>query len=381
MTGRWLWGPGTSSPSPSAPRSSLPESTSSWGTDPHLWVTILAGGVGSRFWPVSTPARPKQLLPLASDRPLMQDTVGRALRLTSPERIRVLTGEHLLAPFRQVVEGLPPGAYLVEPEARGTAPVLAWAAWTLHREDPEAVLVSLHADHLVEPEEAFLALLREGTELARREGALVTVGATPDRPETGYGYIQPGDSIPGPPTGSAWVAAFHEKPDAVTAADYLARGFLWNTGIFLWRADVFLDEIRNHAPEVARALPHLEGGDVAGFFRECENISVDVAVLERSRRVAVIPCTFRWDDVGSWASLPRTRPADALGNVAVGECHALDSHRNVVFAEGAPVVLFGVDDLIVVRTRGVTFVARAELASELKRLVGTLPPDLQNPPV
>jgi mannose-1-phosphate guanylyltransferase len=309
------------------------------------------------------------------------ETVDRALRLSPADRVRILAGEHLVHPFQEALPHLPPSAYLVEPEPRGTAPVLAWAAWTILQSDPEAVLVSLHADHLVEPEEDFLRLLSQGAELARRERVLVTVGATPDRPETGYGYIQPGSGIAGPPDGAAEVAAFHEKPDVKTAARYLEDGFLWNTGIFLWRADTFLDEIRAHAPEVAGALPMLEHGDAPGFFRACEPVSVDVAVLERSRRVAVIPCTFRWDDVGSWTSLGRTRPPDGEGNVAVGRSHPVESRGNTVFAEGGPVVLFGVDDLIVVRTRGVTFVTRRDLAPDLKRLVAALPPDLRDPPV
>lgn len=301
--------------------------------------------------------------------------------LTANDRIRILAGAHLVEPFRGALPDLPDSAYMVEPAARGTAPVLAWAAWKLHREDPDAVLVSLHADHLVEPEEAFTELLSQGAALARREGVLVTVGATPDRPETGYGYIQPGETLSGPPSGAARVAAFHEKPDAATAKRYLDAGYLWNTGIFIWTAAAFLEELRTHAPEVATALRYLEDGDDQAFFRETAAVSVDVAVLERSDRVAVIPCTFRWDDVGSWASLPRTRPTDAAGNVAVGEVHALDASGNVAFAEGAPVVLFGVDDLIVVRTRGVTFVTRRDLAPDLKRLVATLPEPLQNPPV
>ncbi|MDT8341739.1 MAG: sugar phosphate nucleotidyltransferase [Longimicrobiales bacterium] len=356
-------------------------SASSSTFDGHLWVTILAGGVGSRFWPVSTPARPKQLLPLASERPLLEDTVGRALRLAPAERIRVLAGRPLVDPFRHAVPHLPESSYLVEPQARGTAPVLTWAAWRIAREDPDAILVSLHADHLVEPEEAFTRLVREAAGLADRTRALVTVGAVPDRAETGYGYIQPGAPLEGPPEGAARVAAFHEKPDAGRAAEYLARGYLWNTGIFVWRADVFLDEVRRHAPEVAEALPLLEAGNEAAYFDACRPSPVDVAVLERSGRVAVVPCTFRWDDVGSWASLPRTRPTDDAGNVAVGSLHALESARNVVFAEDAPVVLFGVQDLIVVRTRGVTFVAARERASELKRLVATLPPELRDPKV
>jgi mannose-1-phosphate guanylyltransferase len=352
---------------------------SSSTTEPSVWVTILAGGVGSRFWPVSTPTRPKQLLPLAGDRPLIAETLDRARRLVSDDRIRILAGADLTERFRAALPDLPGTAYLVEPAARGTAPVLAWAAWTLLREDPDACMVSLHADHEVDPEEAFAARILEAVELAQREGLLVTIGVEPDRPETGYGYIQPGAALPGPVRGAARVAAFHEKPDAETAARYLDEGFLWNTGIFVWRADVLLEEIRTHAPEVARALPRLETGDVPGFFEACVPVTVDVAVLERSERVAVLTATFRWDDVGSWASLPRTRPGDEAGNVAVGRLTAVDSRDNVVFAEGGAVVLFGVADLIVVRTDDVTFVTHRDRAPELKSLVAALPPNLQDP--
>ena len=352
---------------------------SSSTTDPSVWVTILAGGVGSRFWPVSTPTRPKQLLPLAGDRPLIEETVDRARRLVSGDRIRVLAGAELSERFAAVLPDLPTSAYLVEPAARGTAPVLAWAAWTILREDPDACMVSLHADHEVVPEEAFAARIREAAELAQRERLLVTLGVEPDRPETGYGYIQPGAPIPGPAEGAARVAAFHEKPDAETAARYVDEGFLWNTGIFVWRADVLLEEIRAHAPEVADALPRLDEGDVPGFFDACVPVTVDVAVLERSERVGVLTATFRWDDVGSWASLPRTRPGDEAGNVAVGRLTAVDSRNNVVFAEEGAVVLFGVDDLVVVRTDDVTFVTHRKRAPELKTLVAALPTDLRDP--
>jgi mannose-1-phosphate guanylyltransferase len=328
---------------------------------------------------MSTPSRPKQLLPLAGPDPLIADAVRRAELMAPRRRIRILAGAHLVEPFRGVLPALPDDAYMVEPEARGTAPVLAWAAWTIVQQDPDAVLVSLHADHRVEPASAFADLLQAGAELAARDEMLVTVGATPDRPETGYGYIQPGAPLEGPPAGAARVAAFHEKPDADTAARYLHTGYLWNTGIFIWRAETFLQEVEAHAPEVSRALPRLEAGDVTGFFRDCEPVSVDVAVLERSSRVAVIPCSFAWDDVGSWDALPRVRRPDSAGNLSLGPSFALESRGNVTFTDGPPVVLFGVDDLVVVRTGGATLVTRRELASDLKRLVDALPPDLIDP--
>lgn len=349
----------------------------SWPAD-HLWVMILAGGIGSRFWPASTPRRPKQLLPLASDRPLIDDTVRRAKGLVPAERIRVLAGEHLVEPFRAVLD-LPGDSYLVEPEARGTAPVLTWAAHTALRADPEAVLVSLHADHRIDPEHAFLARLRDAASLAHRSRTLVTIGAVPDRPETGYGYVQPGDVIADAPPGARRVAAFHEKPDRSTAERYLAEGYLWNTGIFIWRADVFLEQVREHVPDITRALPHLDRGDTEAFFRACPNVSVDVAVLEKSDRVVTLSSTFQWDDVGSWEALPRTRGQDDHDNTVVGDVTVLAGRGNVVYAEGGAVVLYGVDDLVVVRAPAATFVTRRDGVRDLKALLDALPVRLTDP--
>lgn len=342
------------------------------------WVTILAGGVGSRFWPASTRARPKPLLPLASDRPLLEETLERARRIAPPERIRILAGEHLVAPFTAAVPRLDAGAFWIEPRARGTGPVLAWAAWKALREDPDAVLVSLHADHRIDPVEPFVAVLDQAARVAATEGVLVTVGAVPDRPETGYGYLQPGEVIARGPVGPVRrVSAFHEKPDPETAASYLRRGFLWNTGIFVWRADVLLDEVRAVAPEIAPALPLLEAGDDEGFFREVTPISIDVAVLERSSRVACIASTFAWDDVGTWASLGRTSAGDASGNVVVGAGIVVEGEGNLVWSDEAPVVLWGVSDLVAVQANGVTVVFPRDRAPELKHLLGELPEGLQ----
>lgn len=335
--------------------------------------------MGSRFWPVSTPSRPKQLLPLASDQPLIVDTVRRARDLGSAERVRILAGEHLLQPFRRVLGDLPDDAYMVEPRARGTAPVLTWAAWTLHQRDPDAVLVSLHSDHVVEPEEAFSELIRVAARVAATEELLLTIAVEPDRPETGYGYIRPGSPVPAPGDVEAFrVDAFVEKPDPKTAAEYVERGYLWNSGIFVWKAAVFLDEVRRRAPEIGELLPLLEAGDEEAFFAEAPTISVDEAVLERSDAVGTVKATFRWDDVGSWSALARTRRSDDDGNVAVGSLHAVDSRNVIAYSDdGTPLVLFGVEDLVVVRTGSVTLVADRSRAPDLKALLGELPDALR----
>lgn len=340
---------------------------------------ILAGGIGSRFWPASTPRRPKQLLPLVGPRPLIRDTVDRALSLVPGERVRILAGAHLVAPFREALGQVDDPQLWVEPQARGTGPVLAWAAHRLVREDPDAVMVSLHSDHFIAPPEAFRARILEAARLARDSDLLFTIAVRPGRPETGYGYLRPGPSLEA--SVPAWrVDAFVEKPDPTTAARYLAEGYLWNSGIFVWSAARFLEEVRAHAPEIADHLHLLETGDVEGFFREVTPISVDEAVLERSGRVGAVEAGFRWDDVGDWNALARTGSADDSGNVVEGSGWVVDARGNVVWAEDGPVVVFGADDLVVARSGGITMVAPREKAAALKELVRRLPESLRSPP-
>ena len=334
---------------------------------------ILAGGIGSRFWPVSTPERPKQLLPLASADPLIADTVARATSLAPAERIRILAGAHLVAPFKTALPDFPTDSYLVEPAVRGTCPVLTWAAWDVSRRDPDAVMVSLHSDHLIRPLDGFVETVAATAHLARTEGFLCTIGVEPDRVETGYGHIQPGASLPLPGEGHAFrVAAFHEKPDAETARRYVDQGYLWNTGIFVWKASVFLDEVRRHAPEVADCLPLLESDGPEAFFQAVPVCVVDRAVMERSDRVACVRAAFTWDDVGSWEALHRTGTRDAAGNVVLGSARSVDASGNVVYSEDGEVVLFGVDDLVVVRTAQRTMVLPRSRAADLKTLLTAL---------
>ena len=351
--------------------------------DPRLRVVILAGGAGSRFWPASTPARPKQLLPLVSSRPLVADTVARVLAMVAPDQLRIVAGRHLKPSLTGALPELSPASFLWEPMARSTAPALAWATWHAWQNDPGAVIVSLHSDHVIRPAAAFRSLLEQCIAIAAREDILLTVGAPPDRPETGYGYLQPGNRVEGSEDDRAAdasprrVVRFHEKPDASTAADYIRQGFLWNTGIFVWRAAVFLAELREHAPDIAALIPRLEAGDVEGFFRRAPRISVDEAVLEHSRQCAMLPASFQWDDVGSWEALARTRKPDGRGNSAFGDIFLVESDGNIVYSDGRPVVLFGVTDLVVVEAGGVTLVTTRRHARELKRLVDHLPSSLR----
>lgn len=331
-----------------------------------IWVTILAGGSGQRFWPLSTRSRPKQLLPLASARPLIAETLERLHDFVPIQRIRILAGEELVGPIRQVT-GLPESAFLIEPRARGTGPVLTWAAWEVAGRDPDAILVSLHCDHVIDPVSRFREAVRAAVGIATRENLLMTIAIPPGRAETGYGYLRPGAPIDAPRGHRAYrVAAFEEKPRAAVARRYIEEGYRWNSGIFVWPARTLLAEVRAHAPEIAGALTHLDGGNVPAFFDDAGRVSVDEAVLERSGRVGALDATFAWDDLGTWESLARHRPADASGNVTDGEVHCGDAHGNIAVADSGRLVLLGVRDLLVVQTGDATLVMPRSRSAELK---------------
>lgn len=341
-------------------------------SDPAAWVTVLAGGIGSRFWPASTAERPKQLLALGGPDPLIVDTVRRAQALAPDERIRILAAEHLVGPFRRVLGDFPKTSYWVEPRARGTAPVLAWAAWKAARTDPDAVMVSLHADHLIHPVAALKECVETAVRIAARDDLLLSIGVEPDRIEPGYGHIELSDRIETTGETQAFrVAAFHEKPDPETAKRFVAEGYLWNTGIFVWKASVLLDEIRRHAPELAEHLPLIDE-DESAFFDAAPVQVIDRAVMERSDRVGVVRGTFAWDDVGSWEALARTTPADDSGNVLLGDSSVIDGRSNIVFSDSGPVVLLGAEGLIVVRSGDTTMVLPRSRASEMKALLKKL---------
>lgn len=341
------------------------------------WAVILAGGVGSRFWPVSTPARPKQLLPLATNASLFEDALARLAPLIPPERTLVLTNAGLVEPIAALAPGIPRENLIAEPRPAGTAAALAWAAHEIERrEGSDAVMLSVHADWAVGDPDGFRRSLGAAADAAERHHALVTVGVVPVRPDPGFGYIQPGDALD---DGVRRVARFVEKPDRARAEAMMRDGFLWNSGIFVWRVGDFLAEVRAHTPEIA---PHLAafGNDLAGFFSAVTSpIAVDVGVLERSDRVLVLRGDFGWDDVGTWAALRRVRETDRDGNAVAGLVHTLDARGNVVHAGGNGVVLYGVSDLVVVTRDGLTLVTTIDRASDLKTLIQSLPPAFRDP--
>ena len=338
------------------------------------WAVVLAGGVGSRFWPLSTAARPKQLLPLAGDRPLIASSVARVLPVVPATRVLVVTSRALLEATRAALPEVPAANVLAEPFAASTAPALAWATAVAARHDPDAAVLSLHADWTVADEAGFRASAAAALDLAVAHDVVVTVGARPTRPEIGYGYIVPGEPIPG--TAARRIARFVEKPGAERAAALIAEGAAWNTGLFAWTARRFRTEVERGTPELSGGLAALDAGDVEGFFRGVRPVSVDVGLFERTARGATLTADFGWDDVGSWAALARVRPADAAGNVTAGRAFAVDSRDSVLWAEDGALVAYGVDGIVAVRVAGVTLVTTVARAATLKELLNGLPADL-----
>lgn len=339
------------------------------------WIVVLAGGVGSRFWPLSTPSRPKQLLPLIDDRPLLINTMQRLEPLAPPERTLILTNAALADAIGAVLPGLPRDNVIAEPQPSGTAAALAWAALEIERRaGPDAVMMCVHADWAIGDPEGFRAALVRAGEAAVATRSLVTVGVVPSRPDPGFGYIQPGDEVSG---GARRVVRFVEKPSRAKAATFCADGYLWNSGIFVWCVGDFLGEVRALTPEVSPALAHASES-LTSFFAAVQSVSVDVGVLERSERVLVMPGDFGWDDVGTWGALARVRALDEHGNAVNGPAHLLQASGNVVHAEGNAVVLYGVSDLVVVTRDGLTVVTTVEGSADLKTLIESLPTALRS---
>lgn len=348
-----------------------------------LHVVIMAGGSGTRFWPASRAAQPKQLLQLAGPRTLLQATVDRLEGLVPPESILVVTAERLLPAVREQLPEVPESGLVGEPCKRDTAPCIGLAALLVARHDPEATLAVMPSDHVISPAAAFRDAIRQAAGLVDADpGRLVTFGIKPTYPAEGFGYIQQGDRLPGPGAPVHRVARFKEKPPAAVAAEYLAAGtYLWNAGIFVWKARTIIAALEERQPE---CLAHLrtilaawDGPDRATVFaREfaaIRGISIDYAVLEHARDVLVVEAPFGWDDLGGWSAVARQRGADAEGNTVVGRHLGIDSVRTIVHADGDHlVVTMGVEDMLVVHTADATLVAGRSHEESVRRVVAEL---------
>jgi mannose-1-phosphate guanylyltransferase/mannose-6-phosphate isomerase len=347
--------------------------------DAQIVPVILAGGSGTRLWPLSRPDRPKQFLPLFDDRSLFQNT---ALRLAGrPEfapPLVVCNAEHRFIAAEQLrAVGIEPRGFIVEPDGRNTAPAAALAALALAEHD-DAYMLLLPADHVIADAEAFCDAIARGLGAARL-GNLVTFGILPDRPETGYGYVRGGSELDGL-TGCFAVERFVEKPDRATAKGYLADGrYYWNSGIFLAGVRSFLDELARHRPDIAKGCGEaLEGARQDGAFlwpaREpfcaIAGESIDYAVMERTRRAVVVPVDMGWSDVGSWSALAAA--LGSTGNATSGDVHALDVRNSYLRSESRLVAAVGVENVVVVETADAVLVAAKDRVEDVKHLVASL---------
>jgi len=345
-----------------------------------LHAVVLAGGAGERFWPASRRARPKPFLEVSKGESLLEATLSRARRLASKDCVWTVCGsEHARAMRRE--SGLPANRVLVEPMRRNTAMAVAFAAQRIAAEDPEAVLAILPADHLIPDAAEFARAIRTAAAAARDYEVLVTLGVKPTRPDIGYGYIQPGSKACDGAAGLREVRRFVEKPDAARAKRYLRQGgYLWNAGIFVWKARTILEELETWAPDVYRALAPIRKAPkripravLEDAYRRAPSLPIDVAVLEPSRRVWTLPVDFRWSDVGTWESLAKELGvAPGRGRVIAGDTVIDDVGGNLIWAGKRPVVLLGVEGLAVVDTDDALLVVKLDQSSRVREVVDEL---------
>lgn len=348
------------------------------------YVAILAGGSGTRLWPLSRSRRPKQLLPLIGDRSLIQATVDRVAPLVPHDRILVVTEASHAEDLCAQLPELPRENIVVEPMRRGTAAAVGLAATVIAHRDPSATMASLHSDHAVADADDFRRSLASAFALAESDNWLVTLGIRPSSPHTGMGYIEVG-----PPLGefggrTAYRALrFVEKPDADTARNLIAKGCLWNPGYFLWQVSVILDAFARLLPgmygplsEVGNALGTAEEASALGdAYQRMPTETIDFGIMERADRVATIPSDFGWTDIGSWRELLEIAPKDADGNAIRGDHIGIDTRRTLVYGSDRPVFTVGVEDLVIVDAGDALLVCRSEQAERVKELVERLQAD------
>lgn len=343
------------------------------------YAVVLAGGEGTRFWPLSRKKKPKQFLALAGAETMLQATVARIAPLVPIDRVYVVTATAHRELVHAQVPDLPRENLLAEPVGRNTAAAVAWAANVIAARDPDGVMVVLAADHHILNPDVFRAAVRRAVEVAGERRALVLYGLKPDGPKTQYGYIIP---LPTPLVGDAppvyEVARFHEKPPEAVAKQYLAAGpCFWNSGMFTWRADVVLDELARHAPEVMQGVADAlrAASDPEAFssaYAAIPSISIDYALIERSERRLVVESGIERIDLGAWATISAVWPRDPDGNIIVGDVIAIDSHGTIHHTTGKLIATIGLENVIVVATDDVVLVCDRSRAAEVNQLVKRL---------
>ncbi|MCS7286784.1 MAG: mannose-1-phosphate guanylyltransferase [Anaerolineae bacterium] len=347
-----------------------------------MFALILAGGTGTRLWPKSRKHRPKQLLDIVAKNTMLQETFMRIRPILDPTRIFVVTNKTYAPTIKAQLPLIPGKNIIIEPEGKGTAPCIGLSVLYIRRENPEEVMASLHADHVIEKAEEFRKALLAAAKVAQ-EGYLVTLGIKPTCPETGYGYICQGQfwkEVDGFPVYK--VKSFTEKPDFETACSFLAQGgFYWNSGIFVWKLSTIMEEFREHMPRFYSQLLRIdeaigteeEEKVLEEVWQEVESESIDQGIMEKSSRVMVIPVDIGWSDVGNWSTLADILPKDEENNVIVGGEHiGIDTTGSLLYSTKRLIATIGLKDMIVVDTDDVVLVCPKDRAQDVKKLVEML---------
>jgi len=348
-----------------------------------IYGVILAGGRGERFWPLSRHEHPKQLLKLTSSKTMIEETIDRIEGFVPSDRVLVVTGAYLKDKILEAVPSLKEENLLLEPEGKNTCIAIGLAAMHIRAKDPDGVMVVLSSDHLIHPRERMISILRAGSELAGEGDFLITIGVVPSRAETAYGYIEL-DREFALKEGIRFykVKRFKEKPVPTRAQEYyLDRNHLWNSGMFIWRADAILKAIEKHAPDIDECLREysgsMESSDEerarADLYKKCANISIDFAVMEKAANVLTIKGDIKWDDVGSWLAMDRIHERDRSSNVTLGDVVLEDSFENIVVNDADGVIAcLGAADLVIVRTGEIVMVAHKTRVADVKNLLAAL---------
>ena len=335
---------------------------------------VLAGGSGTRFWPVSRRQRPKQLLSLEGGPSLLQATVERLEPLVDPSSVWVCTTEALSRQVQEQLPLVPENQILAEPAGRNTAPAIGWSLRSMPMDERDEVVVVLPADHRIEDHDAFRRTLETAERITREGDRVMTLGVQPVRPDTGYGYLELGRRLE-PESGLRQVLRYKEKPDQATAERFVASGdYLWNAGIFLFRAGRLLELLEVHQPEIARGLEAIERRpeQIGDLYPNLPPISIDFGVMEHLDDVVTLPLDCGWSDLGSWDALAEILPRDANGNVTKGEVISVDCQDNLLYAEEGIVAALGIEGLVVVKTRDSVLVVPKDRTQEIRDIVAAL---------